>query len=217
MNDKPPPPPIATLSSNVIQDATVTDADRPRLRRRLRQQRRQLSKTQQRHAAHRLARLVWSSALFRRSRHIGFYLANDGELNLTPLLQHAWAMRKTCYLPVITPDRRLRFAPYHPGDKLAPNLFGIPEPAGAGLRSVDARLLDLLLLPLVGFDLQGNRLGMGGGFYDRSLAFLRHRRHWRKPRLLGIAHALQRVDTLAPQWWDVPLDGVATEQQLHLI
>jgi len=191
--------------------------DRPALRRQLRGLRRQLSEAEQRHAARQLARLVQRSALFRRSRHIGFYLANDGELALTPLLEHAWAMRKICYLPVITPDHRLRFAPYRPGDTLAPNVFGIPEPASAGLRIVDARLLDLLLIPLVGFDTQGNRLGMGGGFYDRSLAFLRHRHHWRKPRLLGIAHALQRVDALDPQWWDIPLDGVATDQQLHLI
>ncbi len=217
MNSNPPFPPPTTASSSDIHDRTLTGADRSALRRRLRQQRQQLSKVQQRHAASKLARLVWCSSLFRRSRHIGFYLANDGELDLTPLLQHAWAMRKTCYLPVISADRRLRFTPYYPGDPLAPNIFGIPEPSGAGLRLVDARLLDLLLLPLVGFDIQGNRLGMGGGFYDRSLAGLRHRHHWRKPRLLGIAHALQRVDALDPQWWDIPLDGIATDQQLHLI
>lgn len=218
MNDDTPPAPITTpaLSDLPGPPVVATLSDRPALRRRLRDLRRQLDKTQQRRAAHQLARLIHSSALFRRSRHIGFYLANDGEPDLTPLLHHAWTMRKTCYLPVITPDRRLRFAPYYPGDPLAPNLFGIPEPVGAGLRSVDARLLDLLLMPLVGFDAQGNRLGMGGGFYDRSLSFLRQRRHWRKPRLLGIAHALQRVEALAPQSWDVPLDAVATEQQIYL-
>ena len=212
MNNTPPPPAGKTSTA---QGTGIPFADRPALRRRMRRLRRQLNETEQRHAAQNLARHVRRSALFQRSRHIGFYLANDGELDLSPLLLHASGMRKACYLPLITPDKRLRFAPFQPGDALAPNAFGIPEPAGAGLQLVDAKFLDLLLMPLVAFDAQGNRLGMGGGFYDRSLAFLRQRHHWRKPRLLGIAHAFQRVDGLAAQNWDVPLDAIATDQGLY--
>jgi len=209
-----------TPSVAIDQPATGDAPDgslssRARLRRAMRQRRRHLAREQQHHAATALARLLGHDPLFRRSRHIVFYLASDGELSLNPLLERAWTMRKQCYLPVIMPDERLRFAPYHPGDPLAPNVFGIPEPVRAGLPIVDARILDLVLMPLVAFDVAGNRLGMGGGFYDRTLAYLRHRRHWRKPRLLGIAHHFQCIPALERQWWDVPLDGIATELRIY--
>lgn len=125
-------------------------------------------------------------------------------------------MGKTCYLPVITPRCTLWFARYTPGDPLTPNRFGIPEPACSGVALVPARLLDLIFTPLVAFDDQGHRLGMGSGFYDRSLSFLRHRHTWHKPRLLGIAHELQHLAALQPATWDVPLDGVATDRNLYL-
>lgn len=211
MNNAPPDPAAAVLPEPPISVANGDLRARPLLRRQLRERRRRLTAAEQHHAAGALARRLGRDTLFRRSRHIAFYLANDGELSLLPLLDRAARMRKHCYLPVVMPDGRLRFAPYRPGDTLAPNVYGIPEPARAGLRLVDARLLDLVLMPLVAFDAAGNRLGMGGGFYDRSLSYLRHRRHWRKPRLLGIAHEFQRVPALAPQWWDVALDGIATD------
>ena len=215
MNNMPPAA-IDSPAADILPGVLDSDiASRAKLRRALRQQRRDLTRQQQLHAATTLARLLARDALFRRSRHIAFYLANDGELCLMPLLERACIMRKHCYLPVIMPGERLRFAPYRPGDPLARNIFGIPEPARAGLTLVDARVLDLVLVPLVAFDLAGNRLGMGGGFYDRTFAYLRHRRHWRKPRLLGIAHELQRVPSLERQWWDVPLDAVATEHRIY--
>ena len=190
---------------------------RAALRREMRQRRRHLGSADQQRAATAVARLLGSSALFRRSRDIAFYLANDGEVSLLPLLQRTARMRKRCYLPVIMPDRHLRFALYRPGDELVPNVFGILEPRrGGDVRLIDARLLDLVLMPLVAFDDAGNRLGMGGGFYDRTLRYLRHRRHWRKPRLLGIAHEFQRVASIATKEWDVPLDGVATDRRLHI-
>jgi len=182
----------------------------------MREQRRALSPDHQHHAAQDLDRVVGHSALFRRSRHIAFFLANDGELDTLPLLRRAWRMGKICYLPVVTPAKRLWFAPYEDGDPLVPNRFGIPEPARAGIKVVSARILDLILTPLVAFDDQGNRLGMGSGFYDRTLSFLHHRHAWRKPRLLGVAHELQRVAALQAAPWDVPLDGVATDVDLYL-
>lgn len=75
--------------------------------------------------------------------------------------------------------------------------------------------LDLIILPLVAFDLSGNRLGMGGGFYDRTLSFKHQRCHWKGPKLIGIAHELQRVDLLPVNDWDIPLDAVITEQKLY--
>jgi len=194
----------------------TTVSPRIALRNQIRAQRRKLTPAEQRAAAMRLARIVGRDALFRRSRHIAFYLANDGELDTAVLLQRAWTMGKVCYLPVITPGQSLRFALYAQDDPLALNRFGIPEPVRPGLALVSARVLDLILTPLVAFDDQGHRLGMGGGFYDRTLAFLRQRHAWRKPRLLGVAHELQRTARIAAEAWDVPLDGVATDQKLYL-
>ena len=98
------------------------------------------------------------------------------------------------------------------------NEFGIPEPLLRSRRVTAITRLDLVLTPLVGFDEQGNRLGMGGGFYDRSFAYLRQRQRWRKPHLLGVAFELQNCEQGLPhQQWDVPLDGVVTESGVRMI
>lgn len=112
-------------------------------------------------------------------------------------------------------ENRLWFLPYRPGEPLHPNRFGIPEPSRHRGRIGPPWNLDLLLVPLVGFDADCNRIGMGGGFYDRTLAYLRHRTHWRRPRLIGIAHECQRVEQIHPRTWDIPLDAVATEQRIY--
>lgn len=186
------------------------------LRKELRQQRRALSAQQQQAAALSLDRVLGRHPLFLRSKHIAIYLPNDGEMDLTPLLQRALSMGKRCYLPVLSPlyHNRLWFAPYHANSKLSLNRFGIPEPDCNYAQMRPAWALDLILTPLVAFDDQGNRLGMGGGFYDRTLAYLNQRQHWRKPRLLGTAHAFQQVEHLPYESWDIPLQGVVTEKEL---
>jgi 5-formyltetrahydrofolate cyclo-ligase len=95
---------------------------------------------------------------------------------------------------------------------LVKNRYGIDEPAYAPATVMRAAMLDIVLLPLVGFDLEGNRLGMGKGYYDRTFAASRTR--WRCPKLLGIAHGLQEVAQLPRAAWDVPLDGIVTERGL---
>jgi len=152
--------------------------------------------------------------LFRSAQHVAAYLPNDGELDPSPLMGLAWAMGKRVYLPVLSHLRsdHLLFAPYAPGDVLRKNRFGIPEPVVSLRHMIDVKALDLVLTPLVAFDEQGSRLGMGGGFYDRSFAFLRRRRHWLKPHLVGMAYDFQRVGSLPRQPWDVPLQGVVTER-----
>lgn len=132
-------------------------------------------------------------------------------------MERMWDMRKTCYLPVLSrlSGDYLWFAPAEPGTSLAQNRFGIPEPVVLARDLVRAQQLDLVLLPLVGFDESGNRLGMGGGFYDRSLSFLRNRKIWRKPNLVGIAHDFQRVDSLEAKPWDMPLEAVITDRAVY--
>jgi len=161
-----------------------------------------------------ITRRVTNHHLFRAAQHIACYLSNDAEVDLTSLMDCAWTMGKTVYLPVLstTHHNRLHFLPYAPGDTLVVNGFGIPEPISHSRRVTALARLDLVLTPLVGFDPWGNRLGMGGGFYDRTFAFLRRRQHWRKPHLLGVAFDVQRSPVELPhQHWDVPLEGVVTE------
>lgn len=107
------------------------------------------------------------------------------------------------------------FAKSHPEVEYELNRFGIPEPKASPRQTLKALELDLLLLPLVAFDSKGNRLGMGGGYYDRTLAHLNRQKGWRRPRIIGLAHELQRVDGLKNNAWDVPLDGIITDQCLY--
>lgn len=192
--------------------------DRAQIRRHLRTRRRRLSAAERRAAARAMARIAAGSRIFRGSARIAFYLANDGEMDPLPLLLRASTMRKRCYLPVLDPlgSNRLWFAPYHPGDALIPNRFGIPEPVHAARVRVRADALDLILAPLVAFDRRGHRLGMGGGYYDRSLAFLQNRRHWRRPRLYGLAYEFQQVARIEAAAWDVGLDGCFSEMRQHV-
>jgi 5-formyltetrahydrofolate cyclo-ligase len=163
--------------------------------------------------AQRLADRVSRSPLFTRSRSVACYLAVHGEMDLTPLIRQAWAAGKSVYLPVLVPYRhnRLWFAPYLDSAPLIDNRFGIPEPRVAARAMVNPRTLDLVVVPLVAFDRTCARLGMGGGYYDRTFGFLRHRTRWQKPRLLGVAYDFQRIDRLTTEPWDVPLSAVATE------
>lgn len=189
---------------------------RNELRREMRRRRRALSAQQRRHYADALERTVGRHPLFRNSDHIAFYLPNDGEMDVTPLIERAWSMGKHCYLPVLSPlyHNRLWFAPYHGRSELVLNRFGIPEPDCNWRQMRPVWTLDLVMTPLVAFDADGNRLGMGGGYYDRTLAYLARRRHWRKPQLIGTAYEFQQVDSLPHQAWDVPLHGIATDKQL---
>ena len=138
------------------------------------------------------------------------YLANDGELDPAPLVRRLRSSGREIYLPVLD-GPLLRFAPWTEGEPLRRNRFGIPEPATRH-RARSALRLDVILVPLVVFDDAGNRLGMGGGFYDRTFARLQDRRAWRRPRLVGVAYGFQRVETLSARSWDVRLCGVVTER-----
>lgn len=198
----------------------VPVTERQALRQQLRQARRALATHEHAQRSARVCQQLANHRLFRSAQHIACYLPNDAEVDLVSLLDTAWAMGKTVYLPVLSSihHNRLHFLPYAPGDALMANSFGIPEPVLRSRQVPALTRLDLVLTPLVGFDEHGNRLGMGGGFYDRSFAYLRRRQVWRKPHLLGVAFDLQQSPTGLPHKpWDVPLEGVVTESGLRLV
>jgi len=193
------------------------DLSRAALRRQLRQARRNLSPLQQQHAARDLYRQLAQHPQFRRARHLALYLPNDGEIDPRPLLRAAQRRGKATYLPVLSawPRTKMVFQRVRAHEKLARNRFRILQPRPQPARQRKPWALDLVLLPLVGFDAHGGRLGMGGGFYDRSLAYLKMRKNWHMPTLLGVAHECQRVDRLALASWDVRLAAVVTDRHWY--
>ncbi|RDV29096.1 5-formyltetrahydrofolate cyclo-ligase [Alteromonas aestuariivivens] len=179
------------------------------LRRELRRARRQLTPAQQQRAAVQLLE-QWQRHFHAVPGRVALYLANDGEVSLQPLLQWLQCNRAEITLPVLHPfsGNALLFQRYMNTTPMHLNRFGIEEPV---LDCTAVRLVpqhDMILLPLVGFDAAGNRLGMGGGFYDRTLAGLIEAD--KRPLLLGVAHECQQVRNLPVESWDIPLDGILT-------
>ena len=175
-------------------------------------------KQRRRHIQHRtlanahLTRHILQQPVFQRANRIAAYIPCRGEADPVPALLNALYQRKIGYLPVLHPyiPRRLLFAPWTPATPMYPNRYGILEPAYTLVDCIKPTLLDLVLTPLLGFDEQGHRLGMGGGYYDRTFAFRRHRQHWRRPYLLGIAFDEQYCASFEVNSWDVALDAVIT-------
>lgn len=184
------------------------------IRRSIRAKRRALSRQEQHNHSRLAANHFIKHIRLVRARRIALYLAADGELDPRPLVERLRKLNKRLYLPVLKPGpcNALWFSEFRPGDRLRSNHFGIPEPDIRRRKPVAPWSLDLMLVPLVAFDSAGVRMGMGGGYYDRTLAYqLKHKRYLR-PALIGFAHHLQRVEKLTQQRWDVPLHGVITEQ-----
>jgi 5-formyltetrahydrofolate cyclo-ligase len=191
--------------------------DRAALRKTLRERRRSLPPQHRIAAAEaladRLLALPFLSPGEASAGYVAGYWAMDGEIGL-----HAFQLRLPAglvyCLPLLHDDGTLRFAPWRAGDPLVTNRYGIPEPdvtPGGALRAED---MAALVMPLVGFDADCHRLGMGGGWYDRSLAFRQERAA--PPWLVGAAFAVQRVDALPREAWDVRLDAVCCEDATHI-
>ena len=145
---------------------------------------------------------------------VAAYLPMDGELDPAPAVAIARGRGCELFVPVITrfSRRTMRFAPLDAPAAMRRSRWGTIEP---DLPGIHGRWLDLALVPCVGFDASGERLGMGAGFYDRHFSFLKHRSAWRRPRLLGIAYDFQRVSRIDARSWDVPLWGVVTERGVY--
>ena len=193
-----------------LPDSSLDDARRS-LRTSIRRLRRGIPPAERALAAHSVARIADRELHLRRDARVALYASMPEELDTAELI--ALARQRGCrvYLPRIHGHRLARAMHFlESGERQRFNRFGIPEPHGA--RWVSARALDIVFVPLVGFDRRGIRLGMGGGYYDRALAFRRTRAIWHAPLLVGLAYALQEVERITPAPHDVPLDLVITEK-----
>lgn len=191
---------------------------RQQLRQNIRRKRRALTQQQQKRAAKRLHAQICRRPEFIRARHIALYLPNDGEIDPRPLIESCWKMGKKTYLPVLHPilHNRLWFVPYTRQTKLVRNIYNIEEPPLLRAPRRPPWALDLVLLPLVAFDAQGNRMGMGGGYYDRTFSFKVGKGAISGPKLIGLAHELQRVEQLPVENWDIPLAGIISDEDSYL-
>jgi 5-formyltetrahydrofolate cyclo-ligase len=192
----------------------VSDPARTALRRGLRDARAALTPAQRIAAAQGLAQQLEQLPEFLVDQRVGIYWAVQGELALHVAVAQLRRRGQQLFLPVIHAERRLRFAPYDAHSTMAPNRHGIPEPIVEAGTLIEPEALQLVLVPLLGFDRRGHRLGFGGGFYDTSFAFLRAGERPREPLLVGIGYAAQEVEAFVPQPWDVRLDFIATEREL---
>lgn len=185
---------------------------RSELRQHYRAARRALPSFQQHSQARQLGKMLKRCPEFNRAKHIASYLPNDGEIDPAIIHQIAWALGKHVYLPVLTPKKSLRFTPYTRQTQLVNGPWGIKQPQCAS-RIAKAISLDLILVPLVAFDRTGNRLGRGGGYYDRFLSSSSKRRR-QGLKSLGLGHTLQEVKKVPTEKWDMPLNGVVTPMRI---
>jgi 5-formyltetrahydrofolate cyclo-ligase len=186
--------------------------DRNVLRRRLKKLRRAVPAAERRAAAAAVAHHVRHSFRLRPGLRIAVYAPLPSELDTAALIRLGEQHRCRIYLPRLTDLRRHRMQFVAAGGAMRRNHLGIMEPVL--VRPLSARKLDLVFVPLVGFDAKGERLGMGAGYYDRAFAFLRHRRHWIHPRLIGLAYSFQQVPHIEGASHDVRLNAVITEKGL---
>ncbi|MEZ5537317.1 MAG: 5-formyltetrahydrofolate cyclo-ligase [Thiolinea sp.] len=186
------------------------------LRTRLKRQRSGLTPAEQKHLSAQAIQHLQRSKLFRSARNIAIYLPVRGEIDPSELPRYGRSGQKF-YLPVLSlyKPHGLTFIRWDKDTRFRNNRFRIPEPLVKHKKLKSSRQMDLVVMPLLAFDLNGSRLGMGGGFYDRSFAFKNSTGRRAKPVLLGIAYQFQQVETLPRQPWDVSLDAVVTNLQLQ--
>ncbi|WP_371188728.1 5-formyltetrahydrofolate cyclo-ligase [Thalassotalea maritima] len=186
---------------------------RQQLRQQIRQKRKALSANQQQSASREIVKQLANNRHIGAAQHIAVYLANDGELDLSLFIDWCWRQGKHVYLPVIHPFAKghLLFLHYQSTTKLQANHYGIAEPALNVTQVLPASQLDVIITPLVAFDNAGNRMGMGGGFYDRTFAAIatsKQRTQQANPPVvarIGVAHRCQQVDSIPIEAWDMPL------------
>ncbi|WP_233980012.1 5-formyltetrahydrofolate cyclo-ligase [Pectobacterium versatile] len=200
------------LSSSALPDTSLssTAASRQQIRQAVRQQRRLLTPEQQSRFAQQASERVMAHPKIILADSVAVFLSFDGELDTHPLIQQLWQQEKRVYLPVLHPFRSgyLLFLRYAPDTELVRNRLKIMEPRLDVCQVLPLPQLDVLLTPLVAFDHLGQRLGMGGGFYDRTLQYRNYTS--RGPYPIGLAHDCQQVDALPVESWDIPLPEIIT-------
>ena len=156
-----------------------------------------------------IAQRVIHSREFTAAKTIACYLPMRDEVDPSRIIDRAWRANKRVFSPVVDRHGNMVFRQLQPDTTLERNHYGLWEPTSG--TSIAIRTLDVVITPLVAFDHELNRIGMGGGYFDRCFAFLRHRQFWLKPKLVGLAFDCQKVDKIVPNPWDIRLYGIFSE------
>ncbi len=211
-----------------MTSSTDNTTRRDELRKRLRTARGQLEPAVVAEHSQQIASRLYP--LLADAKHIAGYLALGREVDITALLTRCQSDNRNTYIPVVIANHQMLFVPYRADTQLVPNQYGILEPAADSDAARDPAILDAVIVPLVGFDRCCNRMGMGGGYYDRAFASKQiltanntasqkttaqgKQYPMRRPQLIGVAFDLQMVDDVFADWWDVPLDYIVTQTQV---
>jgi len=186
-----------------------------KIRQSIRAKRNSLSSSQRHHAGNHLSNQLHNQKIITKHQRIACFLSFDGEISTQAVISQILQNNQSCYLPKLKPFKpnRLWFMPYNQDSRMCLNRYGIEEVDALPNHAIKVSELDLVLLPLVAFDRTGNRLGMGGGFYDATFAHLKNEQT--KPLFIGLAYQSQLVEDLPSDPWDLPLDGVCTEENFY--
>ena len=171
--------------------------------------RRALPASDRHRASARICERIIRSHEFRACQLLGAYLPMRDEVDTTAIVERAWSAQKRVFAPVTDTHGVMNFCEIKPDTVVTRNRYGLWEPASGVI--IDARDLDLVITPIVAFDDDKHRIGMGGGYYDRCFHFLKNRRSWLKPKLIGVAFSCQRTTAIDSDSWDVSLYSMVTE------
>ena len=199
---------FATPSNNPVSIFDSVCMSREDIRSHVRQARNNIAPESQNQLALIASRHMLAEIQARSAKHVAIYLTNDGELATQKLIDALWELDINVYLPRVHPfvKGHLLFIRYRPDSVMTVNKFNINEPQLNVGDVIPLHRLDMVITPLVAFDDHGNRIGMGGGFYDRTLADAEPN----KPLIIGFAHDIQQVSQVPFDWWDIPLAMVIT-------
>jgi 5-formyltetrahydrofolate cyclo-ligase len=173
--------------------------------------RRSMSMQERATASEKISEKVIHSHEFFAANSVACYLPMQDEVDPAIVIERAWRANKHVFCPVIGNHGEMIFRRLARNTILQRSNFGLWEPANS--ESISPQQLDLVVTPLVAFDDENNRIGMGGGYFDRCFAFLKKNKQWKRPKLMGIAFECQRVETIDANPWDIPLYSVTTDGQ----
>jgi 5-formyltetrahydrofolate cyclo-ligase len=188
---------------------TVSSSPVASLRAQAKRSRQEMSHADRADASRRIAERFLNSRHFLNCRTLACYLATWDEVDTNSIIERAWRAKKRVFAPVIGTRGEMTFGRLLPETTLVRNEFGLWEPT-SDLR-IDPSDLDIVVTPLVAFDSKYNRIGMGGGYFDHTFAFLRGRPSWLRPKLVGLAFDCQKVEKISPKPWDIRLYHVYSD------
>ncbi len=200
----------STIGATISTDKKIR-VEKKRLREHYKAIRLSLSAQQRMQAAESVANQLLGLPTWPSAQYVAGYWATQGELPLHIVQMHMQAPQIWC-LPMVQSDNTLKFAPWRAGDALVSNQYGIPEPDLALTSTLSTADLSIILLPLLAYTRTGQRLGMGGGYYDRSLTFRQNQAS--APLIIGVAYSSQEADSLPSEAWDVKLDMLINEREV---